>query len=234
MAKLVAIVGDTGTGKSRSIKGLPVETTYLINVSDKELPYKGGDAIYTEENKNCLSKFKDNIDKTQEILSRLNTISSSEKASHIKQVVIDDFQYLMADELMFKAKDRSGNPFDKFTDIAQHIHGLLFNARRLRDDLIIYVLTHEETVDENFSPKIKMKTVGKMLDRQITLEGMFTIVLFTDVKRNQATKKSEYRFLTQNDGVRIAKSPEDLFPDLYIENDLGYVTEKIREYYKKN
>ena len=99
----------------------------------------------------------------------------------------------------------------------------------LRDDLKVFVLTHAEEISDNFKPKRKIKTIGKLVDNSLTMEGLFTIVLFTDTSRND-DGTINYRFQTNNDGTCTAKSPEGMFFE-YIENDLGLVAKAVDEYY---
>lgn len=142
------------------------------------------------------------------------------KEAKFKKYVIDDAQYLMAFELFEKAK-QSG--YNKFTDIAVHYQNLL--ATIINDtpnDCIVYILQH---LEETNTGKIKIKTVGQMLDNQLTVEGLFTIVLRCFYSNKQ------YKFITQTDGTTPCKSPEEMF-DLEIPNDLKLVDDKIREYYE--
>ena len=138
----------------------------------------------------------------------------------LKTYIIDDSQYLLVNEMFDKAKD-SG--YAKFTDIALHFRNLIhFINHHLPDDVFVYFLHHTET-DSN-TGKIKAKTVGKMLDNQLTVEGCFNIVLLCSVEG------TEHYFITQSDGYTTAKSPEGMF-DIRIPNDLKAVDTTIREYY---
>ena len=94
----------------------------------------------------------------------------------------------------------------------------------------VFVLTHDETVQEDFQPMRKIKTVGKMLDEKVTLEGLFTTVLFTDVTKDKGNGELKYTFTTQNDGTTRAKSPRGMFEEMQIPNDLALVSQKIDEY----
>lgn len=224
MSTLVAIVGQSGTGKSTSIRTLNPKETVIINISNKPLPFKSWKKDYKEgklsEGANYVS-----TDSAAVIVQALKYISDSRK--DIKHVVIDDSQYLMSFEFMAKAKERG---FDKFTDIAKNTFDVLNTARQLREDLKIFVLCHEEVTNENFSPKRKIKTVGKLLDDKITLEGLFTIVLFTEV-RIEEDQRPHYYFSTQTDGITTAKSPMEMFDEILIPNDLNYVSQKIDEFF---
>jgi hypothetical protein len=148
------------------------------------------------------------------------------KLPHIKTVIIDDYQYVMG----FEAMDRAGDKgYDKFTQMAQHAYQVIKDSMNLRDDLYVVILTHSENTGDKLNPYYKIKTQGKMLDSVITLEGLFTYVLFTKVVKDDSDSV-QYKFLTNSDGTCTAKSPMGLFEDLLIDNDLDYVVKKIKEY----
>lgn len=224
MSTLVGIVGQSGTGKSTSIETLDPKNTVIINVSNKPLPFKGWKSKFKEgklsEGANYVS-----TDSASTIVQALKYISDNRK--DVKHIVLDDLQYLMSFEFMAKAKEKG---FEKFTDIGKNTFDVLNTGRQLRDDLKVFALYHEETTNENFNQKRKIKTIGKLLDDKITLEGLFTIVLFTEVKMED-DKLPHYYFVTQTDGVTTAKSPKGMFDELHIPNDLNYVSTKIDEYY---
>ena len=120
--------------------------------------------------------------------------------------------------------------YSKFTDMAKHAYEVLKSSMDLRDDLYVAVLTHSENTGDNINPYYKIKTQGKMLDSVITLEGLFTYVLFTRVVRDEGSNEVKYKFLTNSDGTCTAKSPMGLFDDVLIDNDLDFVIKKIQEY----
>jgi len=220
-SKLVGIVGATGTGKSTSIKHLDPKETYIINTAKKELPFKGSEKLYNVDSKN----YKE-IDEITEITRLLKTIS--EKAPHIKNVVIEDSNYMMA----FRMADNAAEVgFQKFTILAKDMVDLFREARRLRDDLKIFYFTHPETIEDSGEiVGYKMKTSGKMLDNQIVLEGLFTICLYTHVDENKDGTAS-YNFITNRFKKYPAKSPDGMFKDIKIPNDLQLVSKTIDEYY---
>lgn len=220
-SKLVGIVGATGTGKSTSIKYLDSKETYIINVAKKELPFKGSEKMYNTENRN----YKE-VDEITEITRLLKTISES--AKHIKNVVIEDSNYMMAFRMAEKATEVG---YTKFTVLAKDMVDLFREARKLRDDLKIFYFTHPETVEDSGEiVGYKMKTSGKMLDNQITLEGLFTICLYTHVEENKDGTASYY-FVTNRFKKYPAKSPDGMFEEIKIPNNLKTVVDKINEYY---
>jgi hypothetical protein len=220
-SKLIGIVGATGTGKSTSIKHLDSTETYIINVAKKELPFKGSEKLYNAENKN----YKE-VDDITEITRLLKTIS--EKAPHIKNVIIEDSNYMMAFRMADKANEVG---FAKFTILAKDMVDLFRETRKLRDDLKIFYFTHPETIED--SGEIigyKMKTSGKMLDNQIVLEGLFTICLYTLVEEAK-DGTTTYSFVTNRFKKFPAKSPDGMFKDVKIPNNLQTVVNTIDEYY---
>jgi hypothetical protein len=221
-SKLIGIVGETGTGKSTSIKFLNPEETYIINVAKKELPFKGSEKLYNNEKRN----YKE-VDDANEI-SRL-LLSVSKNAPHIKTIVIEDSNYIMGFNMVAKATETG---FTKFSLMAKDMVELLRTTRQLRDDLVVFYFTHPETVeDAGEIIGYKMKTAGKLIDNQINLEGLFTVVLYTNVEEKK-DGTMEYSFVTNRYRKIPAKSPDGMFEDIKLPNNLQVVTEKIREYYE--
>lgn len=219
-SKLVGIVGATGTGKSTSIKHLDPKETYIINTAKKELPFKGADKLYNTENKN----YKE-VDEIVEITRLIKVIS--EKAPHIKNIVIEDSNYMMAFRMAEKATEVG---FTKFTIMAKDMVDLFREARRLRDDLKIFYFSHPETIEDGGEIiGYKMKTSGKMLDNQIVLEGLFTICLYTHVEDTKEGAK--YYFVTNRWNKYPAKSPDGMFNEIKVPNNLQQVVNTINEYY---
>lgn len=195
------ILGESGTGKSASLRNFSQDEIGVINVCGKPLPFR--------------NQIKDL--KTDNYMA----IEKALKASSKKAAVIDDCQYLMANEYMRQAKVTG---YQKFTDIAQNFWMLVqVVIRELPEDVIVYFLGHIER-DQNGNEKFK--TIGKMLDEKITVEGMFTVVLKTSIQDGR------YLFSTRNSGNDTVKSPIGLFDESYIDNDLKAVDTAIREYYK--
>ena len=221
-SKLIGIVGSTGTGKSTAIKHLDPKETYIINVAKKELPFRGADKLYNAENKN----YKE-IDDANEITRLLKTIS--EKAPHIKNIVIEDSNYIMGFNIVSKATEVG---FTKFSIMARDMVELFREARKLRDDLKVFYFTHPETIEESGEVVgYKIKTAGKLIDNQIVLEGLLTICLYTYVEENK-DGTSTYNFVTNRFRKYPAKSPDGMFTDVKIPNNLQTVVDTINEYYK--
>lgn len=196
----VLILGESGSGKSCSMRNFEPGEVGIFNVASKPLPFK---------------KKLARIDG-----ATYQSIVNSLSKHNLNKYVIDDSQYLMAFELFDKAKDLG---YGKYTDMALNFRNLIqFIITKTPDDCIVYFLHHTETSDTG---KIKAKTCGKMLDNQLTVEGLFSIVLLCK------SDGQRHFFETQSDGYTTAKSPMDMF-EKEIDNDLKVVDEKIREYYE--
>lgn len=223
MANLLAIVGNSGSGKSTAIRTLNPEETFIINVASKPLPFKGWKSKYQTWNKNNPTGNFINTSNVEQISRLLEYIET--KRPEIKNVILDDSQYLMAFEAMDRAKEKG---FEKFTEIAQKFYGILKASINMRDDLNVIVSCHAENVGDGLNPIYKIKTIGKMIDNVITVEGLFTYVLFTHIESSEDGNK--YYFITQSDGTTTAKTPLDCFDSKLIPNDLQYVIDKINEF----
>lgn len=212
MSNTALIIGQSGSGKSTSLRNLDPNTTFIISVLDKPLPFKGYKKLYNEQKLNffCSDDYKS-------IISYIKAID--ERRPDITTLVIDDAHFLMANEFMVRACEKG---FDKFSEMAQHMWMVMCAITSTRSDLTCFVLSHNEIDNMGVS---KPKTVGKMLDDKITLEAMVTVCLHTMVK------DGEYKFLTQNDGNHVCKSPLDMFDEVLIDNDLLYVKQKIENYF---
>ena len=220
-SKLIGIVGQTGTGKSTAIKHLNPKETYIINVAKKELPFKGSEKLYNAENKN----YKE-IDDANEITRLLKTIS--DKAPHIKNIIIEDSNYIMGFSIVSKATEVG---YMKFSIMARDMVELFREARKLRDDLKVFYFTHPEIIEDGGEIiGYKIKTAGKLIDNQIILEGLMTVCLYTyveDSKDGSAT----YNLLTNRYKKYPAKSPDGMFEDIKIPNNLQLVADTIDAYY---
>ena len=228
MADLIAVVGASGSGKSTSLRNLDPKTTFIINVAGKALPFKGFKKNYKQLVQNPeTKKFEGNLYNTSDVAKIGQVLRVIDKTRpEIETVILEDAQYLMS----FEAMDRSSEKgYDKFTQIASNFYSVLKEAMNMRDNLKVCVLTHSENIGDAINPSYKIKTIGKMLDNMITLEGLFTYVLFTELVKD-LDGNIEHKFITQSDGTTTAKTPMDCFGDFHIDNDLQFVIEQIDKY----
>lgn len=195
----VLVLGESGSGKSTSMRNFEENEVGIFNVAGKPLPFK-----------KKLNKINN---------ATYNTILKKLSNPGLKKYVIDDSQYLMAFESFDHAKETG---YGKFTNMALNFRNLIdFVVRKTPDDVIVYFLHHTERTDDG---RLKAKTLGKMLDNQLTVEGLFSIVLLCQVEG------TEHFFITNSDGSNPAKSPMEMF-EMKIDNDLKMVDETVREYY---
>ena len=199
MAIIVMVYGQSGTGKSTSLRNFKPEDVCIVNVSGKPLPFKSKHKTFNTDD--------------------YMAIDAAIKKAPAKSIVIDDATYLMTGEYMRTAKVTG---YQKLTDMALNYYTLVKAAAALPSDKIVYFMGHSD-VDQNGNEKFK--TIGKLLDEKITLEGMFTIVLKTVVT------DGKYQFSTRNSGQDTVKTPLGMFNDVLIDNDLAMVDKTIREYY---
>lgn len=196
----VLILGESGSGKSTSLRNFNENEIGIFNVASKPLPFR--------------KKLPVANNATYEL------ILAGLSAPKLKTYVIDDSQYLLSFEYFDHAKEVG---YNKFIDIASHFKNLIqFVIEKTPSDCIVYFLHHIEKVSDG---KIKAKTIGKMLDEKLTIEGLFSIVLLCVADENQ------HYFITQSNGVSTAKSPMEMFPEK-IDNDLKLVDNTIREYWE--
>lgn len=196
----VLVMGFSGSGKSASLRNFEPDEIGIFNVASKPLPFRKQLPLVNK--------------------ATYGVIQAGLKKNNLRCYVIDDSQYLMAFGLFDRAKEVG---YTKFTDCAVNFRNLIdFIVNQTTDDTIVYMLHHIDRDDNGY---IKAKTSGKMLDNQLTLEGLFSIVLLCE------TDGKEHWFTTQSDGFTTAKSPMEMFPEK-IDNDLKLVDKTIREYYE--
>lgn len=200
MAIIVMIMGQSGTGKSASLRGFEPGQVGIINVSGKPLPFKKRLPVLTTNN--------------------YQTVWAQLRSASTPSIVIDDATYLMTDEFMRTAKTPG---YQKFTDMAKNFYDTVELARSLPEDKIVYFIGHSVADDNG---REHFKTVGRLLDEKVTLEGKFAIVLKATVT------DGVYQFQTQNNGMDTVKSPIGMFSEPLIPNDLAAVDKTIRDYYE--
>ena len=197
----VMILGESASGKSSSLRNFAPDEVGVFNIAGKRLPFRNTLPVANNPN--------------------YSTIISTLTKANKKAYVIDDSQYLLCFEMFDRAKETG---YQKFTDMAQHFYQLIQTIlRNTPDDVIVYFLHHTELTADG---KRKAKTIGKMLDEKLTVEGLFTIVLLCE------TDGERHWFTTQSDGTTTAKSPMGMFAEREIDNDLKAVDTVIRNYYE--
>ena len=221
----ILIMGKSGSGKSSSLKTLDSKETVIINVLKKRLPFKGSSQLYNTENKNLF-----NCDCYDVIINYLNAIDKN--ATYVKNVIIDDVSYVMRKEY-FRTAKVSG--YNKFVDIGAHFQSIISTIESMREDLNVFLMMHcEEIVSDNVIVGYKASTIGKLIDNSYNPVEVVPMLLFSSVKYDES-KKPVYGFYTHRciEGtVEIpAKSPEGMFEEDFIPNDLGFVVNKMNEYY---
>lgn len=204
MAEKILIMGESGTGKSTSLRNFNPDEVAIVNPVGKPLPFRG--------------KFHtlNSVTDSGEIIRFMKDSVKEGK----KIIVVDDFQYILSIPYMNRIKEAG---WDKWNDFGSNYFEIIDVCAELPDDVTVYYLTHTETLDNGITT---IKLIGKLLREKITIEGLFTIVLRTQVI------DGKYYFLTQNSGKDTVKSPIGMFGSYAIDNDLKYVDEKIRNYYQ--
>lgn len=205
------VLGESGTGKSSSLRNMAPAETLLIQAIKKPVPFRSEGWSYLS---------KDNKAGNIIVCDQSAQMIEMMRKTRRPVIVIDDFQYVLANEFMRRSEERG---YDKFSDIGRHAWDILTAASSLADHARVYILSHTEQTEAG---RIKAKTIGKMLDDKITIEGMFSIVMRTAVINDQ------YVFRTRNNGNDTTKTPIGLFDSETIDNDLAVVDVSIAAYYQ--
>ena len=205
MGEVVLIYGRSGSGKSRSLVNFGEDEIFLVQTIKKRLPFR--------------KAFKYSM-----VTDKVDTIMAGLQKMPTKVAVIDDAGYLMTNEFMKRHSGgkKGSSSFDLYNDIADSFWNLLNSVKTLPDDVIVYIIMHEDTNDYG---ETKLRTIGKLLNDKVCIEGMCTVVLRCVIEGDQ------HYFLTQGTGTDVSKSPEGLFDELKIPNDLKAVDSAIRNYW---
>lgn len=207
MAYPVLIIGESGSGKSTSLRNMNKETTLIFQTIKKPLPFP--------KNKEYKTYCTDDYNKIKAGITKV--INAENNA--IKDIIIDDSQYLMANEFMRRSKEKG---FEKFTEIGEHFWDLINFINDIDKPINFYFLSHSEETENG---RTKMKTIGKLLDDKITVEGMFTVVIRSVLNDNQ------YLFRVKNNGSDTVKTPMGMFEEETIENDLTIIKNAMEKYF---
>ena len=229
MSHPILVIGPSGTGKSTSVENLNHKETFIIKTTDKPMPFRGSNAKYKEVSEDnpkgnmYVLRRDDPVSRYGELNACIKKIN--ENREDIKTIVIDDFQYLMVDEYMSKSQEKG---FDKFAIMATNMWKTLDRISRCRQDLTIIVISHNDVGEDGIST---MQSMGKMLRNTVKPEGKFTVILHTYLHDGQYQFLTQYRTIGGKD--LQAKSPKGMFDEDFIPNDLGYVINKMNEYYNE-
>ena len=203
MANKILIMGESGTGKSTSMRNFGSDEIAIVNPVGKPLPFRGKfDTLNGATESRKITQFMDKA-----------------VADGKKVIVVDDFQYILSVPYMNRIKEAG---WDKWNDFGDNYFTILNHVNEMPEDVNVYFLTHTETLENGITT---IKLIGKLLREKITIEGLFTIVLQTQVN------EGNYYFLTQNSGKNTVKSPMGMFHDYSIDNDLMFVDDVVRTYY---
>ena len=216
MSNAILILGESGTGKSTSLRSLNPSETFVINILDKPLPFRGYKKNYTKLASDGLTGNYYETDDHASIIRVIKLIN--EKRVDIKNLIIDDFGFTLTNTYMRRSRETG---YAKFADIGRNAWDIIMSLRGQRDDLNCIMTMHTEI---DASGRYKPRTIGKMVDQYNIIEGSFTFIFHSIVMENQ------YKFITNNDGCHMAKTPMGCFEDLHIDNDMQLVINKINEY----
>lgn len=205
MGMPILVYGKSGSGKSRSLKFFKDDEILLVNIEGKELPFKSS------------FKYKCRTDSIDTIITQI-------KKMPCKIAVIDDAGYLMTHHFMNNHRNKKGNAsFDMYDDIADNMYFLVQRIKNeLPEDITVYIILHEDTSDMG---ETKIRTIGRLIDNKVCLEGMVTVCI------RCMSDNGKHFFRTQTDGFDITKTPEDMFEENEIDNNLKFVDDTIRKFY---
>lgn len=225
MANVCMLLGKSGTGKSTSVKTLDPKETVVINVLKKRLPFKGSNALYNKENKNLFE-----VEEYTQIISLLSNIDKS--ATHVKNIIIDDMIYIMRKEYFSRAKE---NGYGKYTELAMHFQQIVATCESMREDMNIFFILHSEDIQsDKITTGYKVSTIGALVDNQYNPIEVVPMVLYSAVKFDDKGVAS-YGFYTHRcveGSIEIpAKTPDGMFNEDFIPNDLSLVVKAMNEYY---
>lgn len=220
MGKLILTLGEPGSGKSRAILNLDPAKTVVVQPNNKDLPFRGGAVKYSAEKKNLIKI--NNFENIKKVVEAVN-----KQMPQIQYLIVEDLTHYFSERVIRDAKIKG---FEKWTDLAVDVFNSLIKIEgELRQDLWVIVIAHTTaSTDIQGNQIITLQTPGKLLENIIKIPSYFTYVLHADPVVGE-NNKVEYRFLTNTDGVRIAKSPEGCL-DLYEENDYAKIIAKIEQY----
>lgn len=217
MSNTVLVIGQSGSGKSTSIRNLDPKSTFIINVLDKPLPFRSFRKNYKPITKANKTGNYYTTDDWSHVIRCIDMVNN--ERPEITTLILDDWQYIIAHEFMRRSSEKG---YEKFTEMANHGWSTMNACIGTRDSLTTFIIAHS---DVDVMGKSKLKTIGKMLDEKMTLEGIFTTVLHSRVIDGQ------YMLQTQSDNDYLAKSPMEMFEEFLIPNDFVAVKSVVENYF---
>ena len=218
------LLGKTGTGKTTSIRTLNPEETIIINVLGKKLPFKGSDALYNAEKKNLF--------RIEDYQQMINLLQACDKQPHVKNIILDDCIYIMRKEYFKRAKETG---YGKYTELAQHFQQIISTCEQMRGDINVFMILHSEDVQsDKTTVGYKVSTIGQLIDNQYNPMEVVPMVLYSAIKFDEKGKPTYgfYTHATMEGTIQIpAKTPNEMFDEDFIPNDLGAVVKAMNEYY---
>lgn len=226
MSQIIGIGGFSNCGKSSSLSTLNPEETFIISCTPKQLTipgfrkkYKKFQVVDGKPTGNWY--FSNDFTQVSKIVKAVDKVMP-----HIKNLVIDDANYLLTQELMQRATEKG---FDKHTELAKHYYDFIIEAMTMRDDLTMIFISHIVNDGTDIEPKYKLFTTGKLLDRSVNVDGLFSYLLYAE-KLIQSDGEIEYKFRTRTLGADTCRSTKGCFEDLYIDQDMQLVIDSINKF----
>ena len=224
MANVVMLLGKTGTGKTTSLRTLNPDETVIINVLGKKLPFKGSDALYNSEKKNLF--------RVEDYQTMINLLQACNGQPHIKNIILDDCIYIMRKEYFKRAKEAG---YGKYTELAQHFQQIISTCEEMRSDINVFMILHSEDVQsDKTTVGYKVSTIGQLIDNQYNPMEVVPMVLYSAIKFDDKGKPAYgfYTHATMEGATQIpAKTPNEMFTEDFIPNDLGMVVKAMNDYY---
>lgn len=218
------LLGKTGTGKTTSIRTLNPEETIIINVLGKKLPFKGSDALYNADKKNLF--------RIEDYQQMINLLQACNGQPHVKNIILDDCIYIMRKEYFKRAKETG---YGKYTELAQHFQQIISTCEQMRGDINVFMILHSEDVQsDKTTVGYKVSTIGQLIDNQYNPMEVVPMVLYSAIKFDEKGKPTYgfYTHATMEGTIQIpAKTPNEMFDEDFIPNDLGAVVKAMNEYY---
>ncbi len=227
MSNIVCIAGFSGCGKSTAIKYLDPTETFIISCTNKQLQIPGFRKKYPKanvEDKKFVGNWfvSNDYAKIQQVMRLVDKTRSD-----IKVMVIDDINYCLSNDIMSNALVKG---FDKFSTQAKNYYDLISTAQSLRDDLTVVMISHIINDGTDTEPSYKLYSSGKMLDKTVNIDGLFSYILYAERSVNEETGEVEYKFRTKTNGNDTCRSVEGCFADKFIEPNIKLVIDTINKF----